>query len=117
MACAGFSGGAKGAGSIAPVLARSGCQITGIYLTGVNEDYLSGGYARSHPGPNFLSTPIYVSAGHDDRIATIEQQYDVAGLIKRTGFSRIRIGTFHGGHEVNDAQTSIALRWFRELQK
>ncbi|PYJ42221.1 MAG: hypothetical protein DME86_06060 [Verrucomicrobia bacterium] len=117
IACAGFSGGAKGAGSIAPVLARSGCQITGIYLTGVNEDYLSGGYARSHPGTNFLSTPIYVSAGHDDKIARIEQQYDVAGLIKRTGFNRVRIGTFRGGHEVNDAQTSIALRWFRALQK
>jgi hypothetical protein len=40
----------------------------------------------------------------------------VAGSIKRTGFQRIRIGPFHGGHEVNDAQTSIALRWFRQLQ-
>ena len=117
MACAGFSGGAKGAGSIAPVLARNGCRITGLYLTGVNQDYLSEGYSRSKPGANFLSTPIYVSAGHDDRIATVEQQYDVVGSIKRTGFQRIRIGTFHGGHEVNDAQTSIALRWFRELQK
>ncbi len=117
MACAGFSGGAKGAGSIAPVLARNGCRIIGIYLTGVNQDYLSGGYARSQPGTDFLSTPIYVSAGHDDRIATLEQQYDVAGSIKRTGFNRVRIGTFRGGHEVNDAQTSIALRWFRALQK
>jgi len=117
MACAGFSGGAKGAGSIAPVLARNGCRITGLYLTGVNQDYLSPGYARSQPGAAFLSTPIYVSAGHDDRIATLEQQYDVAGSIKRTGFKRVRIGTFRGGHEVNDAQTSIALRWFRELQK
>jgi len=117
MACAGFSGGAKGAGSIAPLLARSGCRITGIYLTGVNEDYLSGGYARSHPGANFLSTPIYVSIGHDDRIATLEQQYNVVGSIKRTGFQRIRTGTFRGGHEVNDAQTSLALEWFRSLQK
>ena len=117
MACAGFSGGAKGAGSIAPVLARNGCRITGLYLTGVNQDYVSGGYARSKPGADFLSTPIYVSAGHDDRIATLEQQYDVAGSIKRTGFNRVRIGTFRGGHEVNDAQTSIALRWFRQLQK
>jgi predicted esterase len=117
MACVGFSGGAKGAGSIAPVLARSGCRITGLYLTGVNQDYLSPGYARAQPGADFLMTPIYVSAGHDDRIATVQQQYDVAGLIKRTGFSRIRIGTFRGGHEVNDAQTSIALRWFRALQK
>ena len=117
MACAGFSGGAKGAGSIAPVLARSGCRITGLYLTGVNQDYLSPGYATAQPGADFLMTPVYVGAGHDDRIATLEQQYNVAGSIKRTGFSRIRIGTFHGSHEVNDAQTSIALRWFRELQK
>jgi surfactin synthase thioesterase subunit len=116
MACAGFSGGAKGAGSIAPVLARSGWRITGIYLTGVNQDYLSQGYARAQPGAQFLNTPIYDSAGHDDRIATLEQQYDVAGSIKRTGFKRVRIGTFRGGHEVNDAQTSTALRWFRELQ-
>src|SRR5947199_3610810 len=117
MACAGFSGGAKGAGSIAPLLARNGCRITGIYLTGVNEDYLSGGYVRSQPGADFLRTPIYVSAGHDDGIARLEQQYDVVGLIKRTGFTRIRIGTFRGGHEVNDAQTSIPLEWFRSLQK
>ncbi len=94
MACAGFS-----------------------YLTGVNEDHLSDGYARSQLGADFLSTPIYLSAGHDDRIARLEQQYDVAGSIKRTGFLRIRIGIFRGGHEVNDAQTSIALRWFRALQK
>src|SRR6266516_4485931 len=110
IACAGFSGGAKGAGSIVPLLARGGCRIIGIYLTGVNQDYLTEGYSRSKPGANFLSTPIYVSAGHDDRIATLEQQYDVAGSIKRTGFNRVRIGTFRGGHEVNDAQTSIALR-------
>jgi hypothetical protein len=117
MACAGFSGGAKGAGSIVPLLARSGCRIIGIYLTGVNQDYLSEGYARSKPGADFLMTPIFVSAGRDDRIATLEQQYNVAGSIKRTGFQRVRIGTFHGGHEVNDAQTSIDLRWFRALQK
>jgi len=83
----------------------------------VNQDYLSPGYARAQPGVAFLSTPIYVSAGHDDRVATLEQQYDVAGSIKRTGFNRVRIGTFRGSHEVNDAQTSIALRWFRELAK
>jgi hypothetical protein len=116
MACAGFSGGGKGAGYVAPFLARNGCRITGIYLTGVNEDHLSDGYARCQPGADFLRTPIYLSAGHDDRIATPEQQYAVLGLIKRTGFNRIKIGTFHGGHEVNDAQTSIALRWFRSLQ-
>ena len=116
IACAGFSGGGKGVGYIAPLLARNGCRVSGIYMTGANEDHLSDGYARIQPGPDFLNTAIYISAGRDDRIATVEQQYAVAGLIKRTGFQRMRIGTFHGGHEVNDAQTSIALRWFHELQ-
>ena len=116
VACAGFSGGGKGVGYVAPLLARNGCRIAGIYVTGANEDHLSDGYARIQPGANFLSTPIYISAGHDDRIATVEQQYTVAGSIKRTGFHRMRIGTFHGEHEVNDGQTSVALRWFRELQ-
>ena len=116
IACAGFSGGGKGVGYVAPLLARNGCRISGIYMTGANEDHLSNGYARIQPGADFLNTAIYISAGRDDRIATVEQQYAVAGLMKRTGFQRMRIGTFHGGHEVNDAQTSIALRWFRELQ-
>ena len=117
VACAGFSGGGKGVGYVAPLLARNGCRIVGIYMTGANEDHLSDGYARIQPGVSFLKTPIYISAGHDDRIATVEQQYTVAGSIKRTGFNRMRIGTFHGGHEVNDGQTSVALRWFRELAK
>jgi hypothetical protein len=117
VACAGFSGGGKGVGYVAPLLARNGCRIAGIYMTGANEDHLSDGYARIQPGGSFLNTPIYISAGHDDRIATVEQQYTVAGSVKRTGFNRMRIGTFRGGHEVNDGQTSVALRWFRELAK
>src|SRR5436189_681738 len=117
IACAGFSGGGKGVGYVAPLLARNGCRVIGIYMTGANEDHLSDGYARIQPGAEFLNAAIYISAGRDDRIATVEQQYAVAGSIKRTGFHRMRIGTFHGGHEVNDAQTSIALGWFREQAK
>lgn len=117
VACAGFSGGGKGVGVVAPLLAKNGSRVAGIYITGANEDRLSEGYSRVAPGASFLTTPVYISAGRDDRIATLEQQYNVAGSIKRTGFQRIKIGTFHGGHEANDAQTSIALHWFRELAK
>src|ERR1041384_2045469 len=113
VACAGFSGGGKGVGYIAPLLAKSGCHVIGIYMTGVNEEHLTAGYTKIHPGADLLNTPIYISAGRDDRIATMKQQSEVAGAIKRAGFQRIRIGTFQGGHEANDAQTSIALRWFR----
>ncbi|HKF96573.1 MAG TPA: hypothetical protein VKB96_18690, partial [Gammaproteobacteria bacterium] len=106
VACAGFSGGGKGVGVVAPLLAKHGSRVIGIYITGANEDRLSEGYARVAPGASFLMTPVYIAAGRDDRIATVEQQYNVAGSIKRTGFQRIKIGTFHGGHEANDAQTS-----------
>jgi hypothetical protein len=116
IACAGFSGGGKGVGLVAPLLAKNGSRVAGIYITGANADQLSEGYARVGPGAGFLMTPVYISAGRDDRIATMEQQYNVAGSIKRTGFQRVKIGTFHGGHEVNDAQTSIALGWFRQVQ-
>ena len=54
VACAGFSGGGKGVGYIAPLLARNGCRIAGIYMTGANEDHLSDGYARIQPGGSFL---------------------------------------------------------------
>src|SRR5207245_9921871 len=39
MACAGFSGGANGAGSIAPALARNSWRIHGLFLTCVDPDY------------------------------------------------------------------------------
>ena len=50
----------------------------------------------SHQGSEFYfyMTPVYISAGRDDRIATVEQQYNVAGSAKRTGFQRMKIGTF-----------------------
>ena len=32
----------------------------------------------------------------------MEQQYNVAGLSETHRFQRMKIGTFHGGHEVKD---------------
>lgn len=117
IACAGLSGGARRAGFIAPLLARFGCHVIGIYLTGVNEDHLSEGYKTYAPVSNFLTTPVFISSGRDDKIATLDQQYGVMSSIKRTGFSRVRIETFHGGHEVKDFETIAALRWFRSFER
>src|SRR5258705_574617 len=99
IACAGFSGGGKGVGLVAPLLAKNGSRVAGIYITGANADQLSEGYARVGPGKECLNTPVYISAGRDDPIATLEQQYNVAGSIKRTGFQRRRVGTVHRGPE------------------
>jgi hypothetical protein len=116
VACAGFSGGARSAGFISPLLARFDCHIIGIYLTGVNEDHLSDGYRKFQPGAGFLATPIFISSGRDDKIATLDQQYAVMGSIKRSRFQRVRVEIFHGGHEVNRVETVAALRWFRSQQ-
>jgi hypothetical protein len=116
VACAGFSGGAKRAGFIAPLLSRNGRQIVGIYLSGTGEDHLSEGYRKFQPGTDFLNTPVFVSSGHDDKIAPLNQQYDLKVSIERTGFRRVRLESFFGGHSVKYAHVSEALRWFRGLQ-
>lgn len=117
IACAGFSGGAKRASLLSPLLAVAGCRISGLFLTGVNVDELTEGYRRYKPGRDFLSTPIYLSVGSADQTATPVQQRDVRLSMQRTGFGRIRLERFPQGHRVKRAHFVEALRWFRELQR
>ncbi len=114
VACAGYSGGAKQTGDLAPLLALAGCRMIGIYLTGINEDRLSPGYEQFKPGRAFLHTPVFISAGRDDKIAPPHTQMEVDLSLKKTGFDRVRIETFLGGHVVKRAHLQEALRWFRE---
>lgn len=116
VACAGFSGGAKRAGLITPILALAGCRISGIYLSGGNEDRLSQGYQQYHPGANFLNTPVFISSGNGDQMAPPKEQHLVELSLKRTGFKRVRLETFPQGHAVKNAHTIEALRWFRSMQ-
>lgn len=116
VAVAGFSGGAKRAGSLAPLLAVAGNHINGIFLTGVNENRLSEGYRQFHPGAAFLRTPIYISAGQNDNVARFMDQQQVKRTIEQTGFSRVRLAPMPNGHAVSRSAVREALRWFRELQ-
>lgn len=113
VACAGFSGGAKRAALLAPLLQLAGCRLAGVFLTGMNEDRLSKGYREFKPGADFLSTRIFISTGSADNVARPADQAAVIASMQRTGFSRIRQETFPGGHEVNRAHVAAALRWFR----
>jgi hypothetical protein len=115
IACAGFSGGAKRAGLIAPILALAGARISGIYLTGINEDRLTQGYKQYHPGKEFLNTPVFISSGREDKIAQPHEQQGVKRSLERTGFQRVRIETFSQGHAVKRDHVREALRWFRSL--
>ena len=114
MAVAGFSGGAKRAGTLAPLLALAGNRITGIFLTGVNEDRLTEGYRKFQPGAAFLRTPVYISAGQNDDVARFVQQQQVKNTIERTGFSQVRLVPTPHGHAVSRSAVREALRWFRQ---
>jgi hypothetical protein len=114
LACAGQSGGAKRASYLAPMFAVAGYRVAGIFLEGINEDRMTLGYQHFQPGKNFLRTPIFLSSGRRDLIATVDQQTAVKDSMQRTGFSDIRHVTFAGGHQVLPAQLAEALRWFRK---
>lgn len=113
LAVAGFSGGAKRAGLLAPLLAVGGYRITGIFLTGINEDTASEGYRKFKPGSGYLKTPVFLSSGEKDRIAPLSQQNGVRESMQRTGFTNIRQRTFPYGHVVKRDQLVEALNWFR----
>ena len=100
IACAGQSGGAKRASYLAPLLAVAGYRIAGIFLDGDGQERFTEGYRRFQPGSSFLRTPIFLSSGLSDPIATIEQQAAVKNAMQRTGFTNIRHETFPGGHTV-----------------
>jgi surfactin synthase thioesterase subunit len=112
--CAGQSGGSKRASYLAPLFSAAGYRVAGIFLEGINEERITQGYRRFNPGHDFLRTPIFISSGKLDPIATIDQQNAVEDSIRRTGFTNIRHTTFPGGHQVIPGQLHEALRWFRK---
>jgi S-formylglutathione hydrolase FrmB len=114
VVCAGQSGGAKRATYLGPLFAARGYRVAGIFLEGINEERITQSYQRFQPGRDFLLTPIFLSSGVRDTIATLDQQNAVENSMRRTGFKNIRHTTFPGGHQVLPAQLQEALRWFRK---
>jgi hypothetical protein len=63
----------------------------------MNEERITQGYRQFKPGRDFLRTPIFLSSGVSEVIATLEQQNAVEDSMRRTGFENIRHTTFPGG--------------------
>ncbi len=141
IACAGHSGGSKRASYIAPLLALAGNRVIGVFVSGITQEGLTKqqppseadrpnyftpqvssvccesiveGYRRFHPGSSFLRTPIFISTGRTDQIATLEQQTIVEDSLRRGGFTHIRHRIWDGGHFVKASHVQEALRWFRK---
>lgn len=118
IAFAGFSGGAKRAGTIATILSKNrGLRICGLFLSGMNMDLISSAYKDNQAPADFLNVPIWISSGNSDPIATPGLTEGAYFSIKRTGFKNVRLEKFFGGHVLKRSELQRALRWFREVGK
>jgi hypothetical protein len=116
VAFAGFSGGAKRSCLLGAMIAKGhAANICGFFLSGINDDKMSESYKTYQPGPDFLNTPIWISGGMDDIIATPSLEGQVAANMRRTGFKRVRLEHFIGVHQLKRSEVKLALRWFRQL--
>jgi hypothetical protein len=116
MAFAGFSGGSKRSGVLGVMLAKSGsARVCGFFLSGINEDRLGEAYKTYHPGAGLLEVPVWLSSGSTDPIATPQAHNLVRVSLERTGFKRVRLEQFGGGHQLKLSEVRRALQWFRQL--
>jgi hypothetical protein len=118
VAFAEFSGGAKQSAILGAMLAKSGAvNLRGFYLSGINEDRLAQAYRDYQPGGGFLGVPVWLSSGDADPIARPADHERIKGSMERAGFSRVRLETFRGGHQLKMGEVQRALHWFREVGK
>jgi hypothetical protein len=116
VAFAGFSGGSKRSGVLGAMLAKSGSvRVCGFFLSGINEDRLGEAYRTYHPGAGLLEVPVWLSSGVSDPVATPQAHNLVRASLERTGFKRVRLEQFGGGHQLKLSEVRRALQWFREL--
>jgi predicted esterase len=86
-----------------------------IFLSGINEDRLGESYKTYQPGRGFLEVPVWLSSGANDPIATPQAHNLVKASLERTGFKRVRLEQFGGGHQLKMSEVRRALQWFRQL--
>ncbi len=115
VACAGFSGGAKRSGYLAAILAKADYRVVGMWMGGCNEDMATEGLAVYQPDRNrFLEVPIFLSSGTSDTVATPQHHQHVMESMQKTGFKKIRLRSYEGGHGIFSDHIKEALAWFVE---
>ena len=118
VAFAGFSGGSKRSGIVGVMLAKSGSvRVCGFFLSGINEDRLGESYKTYQPGRGLLEVPVWLSSGSSDPVATPASHNLVKASLERTGFKRVRLERFDGGHQLKMSEVRRSLQWFRQLGK
>ena len=80
----------------------------------VNQDLASESAKLYEPATRYKKTPIYLSGGTDDKIATPQHHSEVKESLLQSGFTTIRLETFKGGHALSEGEVRKALNWFLE---
>ena len=111
IAFGGMSGGAKNSSFMAGEIADERYRVIGILLMGCNQDMVSSAYRNKRP-PGFLSTAVFLSSGKSDTIATPQNHEYVKESLRHTGFRKLRLESFDGGHDIYQPHIGEALRWF-----
>ena len=111
VACGGMSGGAKNSALLAGELGREHHRIIGLLMMGCNQDMATVALHKYAP-PNFLQAAVFLSSGKSDTIATPRQTEYVKNSLHGSGFMKLRLETFDGGHDIYQPHIGEALRWF-----
>ena len=114
IATAGVSGGGKWSGVLGAILANKGYNLVGVFMGAVNQDLASEAAKLYEPAVRYKRTPIFLSSGTDDKVATPEHHGQVKESLLHNGFTNIRLETFKGGHAVSEIELRKALLWFIE---
>jgi hypothetical protein len=111
IATGGMSGGGKNSAFLAADFAREHHRIIGMLMMGCNQDMATVAYHKSAP-PNFLGAAVFLSSGKSDKIATPQAHEYVRNSLRSTGFQKVRLESFDGGHDIYQPHIGEALRWF-----
>ena len=114
IAAAGVSGGGKWAGVMGAILANKGYNLTGVFMGAVNQDLASESAKLYEPAKRYKATPIYLSGGTEDKIATPQHHSEVRDSLLENGFTTVRLESFKGGHALSESELRRALTWFLE---
>jgi hypothetical protein len=114
IATAGVSGGGKWSGVMGAILANKGYNLVGVFMGAVNQDLASDSAKLYEPATRYKSTPVYLSSGTDDKVATPLHHSEVKESLLHNGFTTVRLETFKGGHALSESELRKALNWFIE---
>lgn len=117
VACGGFSGGAKRSGFFGAIMMRSGYHVIGMWMGGCNHDMATPGLQTYRPGPDFKHVPIFLSSGKSDTVATPQHHKLVMNALKGSGFHKVHLESYDGGHKLHEPHATEGLNWFLQETK